>query len=86
MFERAKERRDSQTYEAHTLEEVEQIMNNHPGFVKAMWCGNEECELKMKEIRGTKSRCILENHKHIDDKCVVCGKEAKELVVWGIQY
>ena len=86
MFERAKARRDGQTYEAHTLEEVEEIMNNHPGFVKAMWCGNEECELKMKEIRGTKSRCILENHGHIDDKCVVCGSDAKELVVWGIQY
>ena len=40
-----------------------------------MWCGSEECELKMKEIRGTKSRCILENAKHIDDKCVVCGNE-----------
>jgi len=86
MYNKAKERRDSQTYEAHTLKEVEDIMNNHPGFVKAMWCGDEECELKMKEIRGTKSRCILENHKHIDDKCVVCGKDAKELVVWGIQY
>ena len=86
MFNRALERRNSQTYEAHSLKEVEDIMNNHPGFVHAMWCGEEECELKMKEIRGTKSRCILENHKHIDDKCVVCGKEAKELVVWGIQY
>ena len=86
MFERAKVRRDSQTYEAHNLNEVEEIMNNHPGFVKAMWCGDEDCELKMKEIRGTKSRCIMENHEHIDDKCVVCGKEAKELVVWGIQY
>lgn len=86
MFERAKIRRDNQTYEAHNLDEVEEIMNNHPGFVKAMWCGDEDCELKMKEIRGTKSRCILDEHKHIDDKCVVCGKEAKDLVVWGIQY
>lgn len=86
MFEKAKMRRDSQTYEAHSLDEVEEIMNNHPGFVKAMWCGDEDCELKMKEIRGTKSRCILDGHKHIDDKCVVCGKEAKDLVVWGIQY
>ena len=86
MFEKAKMRRDSQTYEAHNLDEVEEIMNNHPGFVKAMWCGDEDCELKMKEIRGTKSRCILDEHKHIDDKCVVCGKEAKDLVVWGIQY
>ena len=45
-----------------------------------------ECEARMKEIRGTKSRCILDDHEHIDDKCIVCGKDAKELVVWGIQY
>lgn len=86
MFERAKARRDAQTYTAHNLQEVEQIMNAHPGFIKAMWCGDEACELKMKEIRGTKSRCIMEAHEHIDDKCVVCGKPAKHLVLWGIQY
>ena len=86
MFNRAKVRRDNQTYEAHTKEEVEKIMNEHPGFVKAMWCGNQECELKMKEIKGTKSRCILDNEKPIDNKCVICGNEAHDLVVWGIQY
>ena len=86
MLDRARARRDKQTYTAHNLEEVEQIMNEHPGFIKAMWCGDEACELKMKEIRGTKSRCILEGHEHIDDKCVVCGKPAEHLVLWGIQY
>lgn len=86
LFNKALERRNLQTYEAHTLEEVKEIMENHPGFVKADWCGSEECELKIKEIKGTKSRCILENHKLIDGKCIVCGSEAKHLVVWGIQY
>lgn len=86
MYNRAKTRRDSMTYEAHSLNEVENIMNKQPGFIKAMWCGSEECELKMKEIRGTKSRCILENAKPIDSKCAICGKDAKDLVVWGIQY
>ena len=86
MYNRALERRNSQIFEAHNLEEVEKIMNTQPGFIKAMWCGCEECELKMKEIKGTKSRCILEIAEPIDEKCVVCGKEAKELVVWGIQY
>ena len=64
---------------------MESIINNHPGFVKAMWCGDNECELKVKEIRGTKSRCILEDDS-IDDKCAICGRPAKHLVVWGIQY
>ncbi len=86
LYNNALKRREDLTYECHNLEDVEKIMNTKPGFIKAMWCGSEECELKMKEIKGTKSRCILENHKHIDDKCIVCGKEAKHLVVWGIQY
>ena len=86
LYNRALARRNELTYEAKTLEEVEKIMNERPGFVKAMWCGDEECELRMKEIKGTKSRCILENEKPIHNKCVVCGKEAKHLVVWGIQY
>lgn len=86
MYQRALERRESLTFEAHNLDDVKTIMETQPGFVKAMWCGDEECELKMKEIRGTKSRCILEDAEKIDDKCVVCGKEAKHLVVWGIQY
>ena len=86
LYNNALKRREELTYECHDLKEVEKIMDTKPGFVKAMWCGSEDCELKMKEIKGTKSRCILENHKHIDDKCIVCGKEAKHLVVWGIQY
>ena len=86
MYERALERREKLTFEAHNLDDVKKIMETQPGFVKAMWCGDEECELKMKEIKGTKSRCILEDAEKIDDKCVVCGKEAKHLVVWGIQY
>ena len=86
LYNRALERRNELTYEARSLEEFEKIMNDKPGFVKAMWCGDEACELRIKEINGTKSRCILENEEPIHNKCVVCGKEAKHLVVWGIQY
>ena len=86
MYQRALERREKLTFEAHNLDDVRKIMDTQPGFIKAMWCGDEACELKMKEIKGTKSRCILEDEKKVDDKCVVCGKDAKHLVVWGIQY
>ena len=84
MFNKALEHNKNRTYEAHSLEDVKSIMNTKPGFIKAMWCGCEECELKMKEINGTKSRCIVEGA--IDDKCVVCGKDASKAVIWGIQY
>ena len=86
MYERAKRRRDELTFEAYNLDDFKNIMAKTPGFIKADWCGNEECEVKLKEINGLKSRCVLENEKCINGKCAVCGKEAKHLVIWGIQY
>ena len=86
MYNRAKQRRDELTFEAHNITEMENILNKQPGFIHAMWCGNQECEEKIKEIKGCKSRCILEDAEAIDDVCVCCGKEAKHHVVWGIQY
>lgn len=86
MYNRALKRRDELTFVAHSLDDFERIINSQPGFIKADWCGREECEVKLKEINGIKSRCILENEKCIDGKCAVCGHDAKCLVVWGIQY
>ena len=86
MLERAKKRRDELTFTAHNLEDMEKILNKQPGFIHAMWCGDPKCEERIKEIKGCKSRCIVENGERIDEKCVCCGKEAKEHVIWGIQY
>ena len=81
----ATKRRDELTFTCYNLKEVEKVLNTQPGFIKASWCGHEECELKMKEIRGCKSRCITDGEL-ISDKCVVCGKPANKNVIWGIQY
>ena len=85
MYNRAVERRDKLTFTAHNLEDMANILNTQPGFIHADWCGNPECEVKIKEIKGCKSRCIT-NEPLIDGKCVCCGKEAKHHVIWGIQY
>ena len=86
MYKKATERRDALTFEAHNMEDMKKILNTQPGFIHAMWCGDSECEIKIKEIKGCKSRCIVEDGERIDDKCVCCGKEAKHHVIWGIQY
>lgn len=86
MFERAKKRNEEKTTICKNLEEVKTTIEKNPGFIKAMWCGNEECEIKMKEIKGIKSRCLPFEQEHLSDKCAICGKEAKHLVIWGIQY
>ena len=85
MYQKALDRRNSLTFIATNLEEMEKILNKQPGFIHADWCGNEECELKIKEIRGCKSRCITDGE-FITGKCVCCGNDAKHHVIWGIQY
>ena len=72
---------------AHDYDEFLDIAENHPGFIKAMWCGETECEDKLKEeTGGVKSRCIPFVEENISDKCVCCGKPAKHMVVFGRQY
>ena len=86
LYNRALERRNAMTYEATNLQEMEEIINNHPGFVKAMWCGDGECEDKIKDLTAVKSRCIPFEEEHLDDKCVCCGKEAKYHVICIVDY
>ena len=61
-------------------------INENQGYIKAMWCGNVECENKIKELTGAHSRCIPFEQEKLSDKCVCCGKEARYMVVWGRQY
>ena len=86
MLDRARAHRDSHTYEAKTYEEFKDIIANKPGFVKAMWCGEEACELKIKDDTTATSRCMPFEQEKIADTCVCCGKPAKTLVYWGKAY
>ncbi len=86
IFEKALKHREERTYEAYDLEELKKIANEKPGYIKAMWCGELECELKLKEEADVSSRCIPFDIEPIGNKCVVCGREAKKLVYWGKAY
>ena len=86
MLERARAHRDAHTYEAHDFAEFKDIVKNKPGFVKAMWCGDEACENMIKEETGATSRCMPFKQEHLSDTCVCCGKPAKAMVYWGKAY
>ena len=86
MFDTCKKRMEAKTTIAHNLEEFQANMNKEQGFIKAMWCGNEECEAKIKELTAAKSRCMPFEQEHIGDTCVCCGKPATKMVIWGRQY
>ena len=86
MLEAARARRDSQTYVATDYEEFKKIFSEKTGFVKAMWCGDQACEDRIKEELSVTSRCMPFEQESISDKCVCCGKPAKKMVYWGKAY
>ncbi len=87
MYENACKNLEEKTFTATTLDEFVDIATNKPGFIKAMWCGDEACEEKIKDITGgVKSRCIPFNEEKLSDVCVCCGKPAKHMLYWGRQY
>ena len=86
LYEKALKRRAEMTFDAHNLDELKDIADNKPGFIRAMWCGDRECEDKLKEVAGVTSRCIPFEQEHISDNCVCCGKKAKHMIYWGKAY
>jgi len=86
MFDRALAHRESHTFDAVSYDEFKDTVANKPGFVRAMWCGSQECELKIKEDTTATSRCMPFEQHRLSDTCVCCGKPAKTLVYWGKAY
>ncbi len=86
MYDKALARREQMTYTATSLGEMKKIADEKPGFIKAMWCGDQACEEKLKEEVGVSSRCMPFEQEHLSDTCVCCGKPAKTMVYWGKAY
>ncbi|MCQ2081423.1 MAG: proline--tRNA ligase [Lachnospiraceae bacterium] len=86
MLERAKKHLEEHTYVAKDKEEFKKVFSEKSGFVKAMWCGCQECEEKIKEEMSVTSRCMPFEQENISDECVYCGKPATKMVYWGRAY
>ncbi len=86
LFEKAYQHREERTYTAKSFDEIKKIAAEKNGYIKAMWCGELECEMKLKEEVDISSRCMPFNAESISDTCVCCGRAAKKLVYWGKAY
>ena len=86
MFNMCLENVKNRTTVAHSLDEILDNLEKNQGYVKTMWCESVECEEKVKEVTGAHSRCIPFEQENLGDKCAICGKPAKKMIVWGRQY
>ncbi len=86
LYDKALKNLNDNTYACTSLEEVKEKMEACGGFAKTMWCGDLQCELRMKEEAGVSSRCIPFQQEHLGDTCAICGKPAKKMIYWGVAY
>ncbi len=87
LFEKASENRARRTFTATTMEELCEIASKESGYIRAMWCGDRECEEKLKAEADVSSRCMpFDDTEEVAATCVCCGRPAKSLVYWGKAY
>ena len=86
LYNKALANRTEKTYVAKTMEEMIDIADNKPGFIKAMWCEDRACEEALKEKAGVSSRCMPFEQEQLAPTCICCGKPAKKMVYWGKAY
>ena len=86
LYNKAAENRKNRTYTETELDSFIKTANEKSGYIKAHWCGDLECELKLKEVADVTSRCMPLDEQGTIGKCVCCGKETDKLVYWGKAY
>ena len=86
LYNAAAERLNTRIYPCRSVEEIKEAAQEKHGFAKSMWCGNEACEIAMKELAGVSSRCLPFEQEKLGETCPVCGKPADQMIVWGIAY
>ncbi|MDD4188150.1 MAG: proline--tRNA ligase [Bacilli bacterium] len=85
LYKKAEVRRNTMMHKADTLDQFEEYIKK-PGFILTSWCGEEACELHVKEKYGLKSRCMPLNDDASNKPCTICGKFGKHKLYYGKQY
>ena len=86
LLEKARAMRDSKIFPAENMDELRDAVENKHGFATTMWCGSRECEDRIKEVTGAKSRVMPFEQHIMGDKCVCCGKPAKINMLFARSY
>ena len=86
MYENALKNLREKTTPAKDFDEFKKVLSEKGGFVKAMWCGNRECEDEIKAQTAATSRCMPFEQEEITCECIYCKKPAKSMVYWGKAY
>lgn len=88
LFNQALKRLNEKTTIASNLDEAKSILEGDGGFISTHWCGNVECEERLKDQTSADIRVIpFEGQDSLNDKvCISCQLKAKSRVIIGRAY
>jgi prolyl-tRNA synthetase len=84
LYERALAFRRAHTFEPDDYDELKSLVEM--GWVFAWWCGDAECEARIKDETKASTRCIPLDQERGEGTCIVCGKPASERAIFGRAY
>ena len=87
LFQRALKFRQDNTFRVSDYGEFKKTLDDPGGFIEAGWCGDPVCEAKVKEETKATIRLLpLEKMETAGAACIVCGKTAQVIAVFGRAY
>ena len=85
MFDAAKKMLQERSISVDDYEKFKEELEKG-GFLYAPWCGDENCEEKIKEETGAEIRVIPFDGKNQNTKCVYCGKSSTIIPIFARGY
>ncbi len=86
LFNKAKSFLQKNIREVSDYNKFKEVIEKKRGLIKTYWCGNEDCEDKIKEETKASIRCIPFEQEEASGKCIYCGKESSTLVYFARAY
>jgi prolyl-tRNA synthetase len=84
LLDRAQQFRESHTHEPDNISEFMEVVKS--GWAYSWWCGDPECEAKIKEDTKATTRCIPLDQPTGTGRCIYCDKEGTKKVFFARAY
>jgi prolyl-tRNA synthetase len=85
MLENARKFLSENTHEVDNYQDFKSVLESKRGFIKAFWCGAQDCEDKIKEETMATIRVVPLEQKG-KGKCVLCQADAGQKVYFARAY